>query len=120
MKIFVDDERHPEHWSDYDDSWTVVRNFEQFQDVVYKCSSTDIDIEIISFDHDLGKDMPTGYDYAKWLTEQYIVIPEVWAHTMNTPGKINILTLMKNWQKFNNLPVNVKWIQLKLKNDSSR
>lgn len=115
MKIFVDDDRDPRDWIGYDGEWTIVRNFEQFQEVVLNCYHHNIDIDIISFDHDLGKDQPTGYDYAKWLTEQYIIIPEVWAHTMNTPGKINILTLMKNWQKFNNLQPNIQWIQLELK-----
>ncbi|MFV2014441.1 MAG: cyclic-phosphate processing receiver domain-containing protein, partial [Candidatus Heimdallarchaeota archaeon] len=95
MKIFLDDERHPQDWVGYDGEWNVVRNYNEFKEILLNCYHQNIDIECISFDHDLGEDSKDGYDCAKWLTEQYIVIPEVWAHSMNTPGKLNILSIMK-------------------------
>jgi len=115
MKIFLDDERIPIHWVGYDKNWTVVKNHTEFIELVSNCINNNISIDIISFDNDLGDGQLEGYDCAKWLTNEGIVIPEVWVHTMNAPAKQNIYYIMKNWQNFNKIDINVKIINLTLK-----
>jgi hypothetical protein len=133
--LFLDDFRFPydaykyTHQSIYKEKeWVIVRNYDEFVNYIIKHSIPDI----ISFDHDLGYehynnyshgdvidyDMfneKTGYDCAKWLIDQYIVIPKILIHTMNPPAGLNIFYLMKNWQKHNNIAQNVKIINLQRK-----
>lgn len=115
MKIFLDDERNYTDFIGYDENWTVARDFEEFKHLVLESFHNLNDLECISFDHDLGKDSPDGYECSKWLVDQYIIVNEVWIHTMNPVGRDNIFHLMKNWQKYNNLSVNIKHMYLKLK-----
>lgn len=115
MKIFLDDERNPINFVGYDNTWTIARNFEEFNALVLKAfHGLDI-IECISFDHDLGKDTPDGYDCVKWLVDQYITIDSALVHSMNPVGAENIFHLLKNWQKYNNQEINVTRVHLELK-----
>jgi len=114
MKIFLDDERNPNDWIGYDDTWIVVKNCEEFKSTIINAYHDLEEIEVISFDNDLGEELE-GYDCAKWLVEELFVIPEILVHTMNTVASLNIFYLMKNWQKHNNIAQNVKIINLKLK-----
>jgi len=55
----------------------------------------------ICFDHDLGKDEPTGYDCARWLIEYCLnhkILPPLWAcQSANPVGKVNINRLLRNF-----------------------
>lgn len=133
MKIFLDDVRHPSDCTTYMqkrigplssiylDDWHIVRNFGDFQDVVYVFSQ---DITHISFDHDLADTHytpehlwgdyekskewqdaqihteKTGYDCAKWLKEFYaennIPLPTMFVHSMNPVGADRIIGLFKS------------------------
>jgi hypothetical protein len=115
MKIFLDDERNPTDWKHYDNSWVVVRSCDEFKKTILDAYHNVEEIEAISFDNDLGENEPEGYDCAKWLIDQYIVVPEILIHTMNPPAGLNIFYLMKNWQKHNNIAQNVKIINLQKK-----
>ena len=85
IKIYLDDVRTP-----VEKDWVVVRNYEQFVDLVSKTGLENI--AIISLDHDLGDTAmqeyynnvspfykldysniheKTGYDCAKWLVNYY-------------------------------------------------
>ncbi len=85
IKIYLDDVRTP-----IDKDWTVVRNFEQFVSTIQYIQLENI--EMISFDHDLGDTAmqeyytnvrhnykidydnileKTGMDCAKWLVDHY-------------------------------------------------
>lgn len=64
--------------------------------------------DFISFDHDLGADEPTGYDFAKWLVEQDLeheTLPKGFkfdVHSQNPVGAENITKLLNNyltWKK---------------------
>jgi hypothetical protein len=85
-KIYLDDVRIP-----IDESWIVVKNYEQFVDRVLEIGIENIDL--ISLDHDLGPqamseyfnnvspnynldynnlvDEKTGYDCAKWIVDHF-------------------------------------------------
>ena len=105
MKIFLDDIRFPP-----DNSWTIVRNYNEFVETISYFIENNINIDVISFDNDLGEELE-GYDCAKWLVENNIVIPEIRIHSKNTVAVENIYYLMKNWQKFNNIKENIKIIK---------
>ena len=93
------------------DEWDLVRSYDEFVDYIKKNGVP----ELISFDHDLGKEHykalfktpkkhileegfkeKTGYDCAKWLVENNYKINGYDCHSMNPIGKTNILTLLAN------------------------
>lgn len=100
MKIFLDDIRQS-----YDDSWTVVRDYEEFVDLV-KLVQPGL-ITHISFDHDLGSEVgKTGYDAAKWFVDQCIRdqrigqnLDQVIVHSANPVGRENISAYFENAAK---------------------
>ena len=110
-KIYLDDMRVPT-----DNSWTIVRNYDQF--VKFICSLDSLEkIEVISLDHDLGKqamdeffnnviskyyidynnikDEYTGLDCAKFLVNFAILkkqkLPKIGVHSANPVGSANIM-----------------------------
>ena len=115
-KIYLDDERTPN-----DKDWIVVRNYGQF---IKKILDIGLDnIDVISFDHDLGDtaveeyytnvmnkgildydniEEKTGYDAAKWLVEQYMdnitsPFPQVYVHSANPIGAANIVNYVNRF-----------------------
>jgi hypothetical protein len=93
-KLYLDDIRNPKS-----EGWTIVRNFEDFVDYINKNGLPDE----ISFDHDLGEDVKTGYDCAKWLCEYCwmngIPIPPYNVHSANPVGRDNIIGTLKSYEK---------------------
>lgn len=93
IRIYLDDVRTP-----IDPDWVVVRNYEEFVELV---KETGLDnIEIISLDHDLGDSAmseyfnnvspnyildythineKTGYDCAKWLVDEFYTKNPKWS-----------------------------------------
>lgn len=128
MKVFLDDVRVPFDCVDYMyyrirneapiyfEKWEVVRNYNEFVDLVSKNYET---ITHISFDHDLAdehyhNDMykseedyynsingteNTGFDCAKWMKDFYdekeIKYPVMYVHSMNPIGTQKIVNLFK-------------------------
>jgi len=128
MKVFLDDVRKPIDCVDYMyyrirndapiyiEKWEIVRNYNEFVDLVSKHFQS---ITHISFDHDLADehyhtDMykseeeyynsisgseNTGYDCAKWMKdfydEQGIEYPIMYVHSMNPMGTQKIINLFK-------------------------
>ena len=100
-RMFVDDVRDPD-WvyagQDVSD-WQVCRTVEEAQNVIsdlgWPCW--------ISFDHDLGDNIPTGYDLAKWLVEQDLdgdLMPVNFSyavHSANPVGAANIHGLLSGY-----------------------
>ncbi len=135
MKIFLDDYRIPLDCIPYmyqrignlnpiyQETWKVVRNYNEFVDVI---TSNYKDITHISFDHDLadfhyrfdkddyefmsedemektfGSIEKDGLDCAKWVKEFYnqknIELPIMFVHSMNPVGTKNIINLFKDGQ----------------------
>lgn len=58
--LFIDDERYP---ADTGQDWVIVRSLNEMRDVVSRRGMPGF----ISFDHDLGDNVPTGFDIAKAL-----------------------------------------------------
>lgn len=126
--LFLDDFRQPSDAFNYTYNpiynklhWLVVINFEQFTDTIQRYYDLKgVLPEIISFDHDLADvhydaenqrdidydnmEEKTGYHCAKWLVDFCLdhntELPEYYAHSMNTVGRINILGLLNNFSKF--------------------
>jgi hypothetical protein len=114
-KIYLDDIRTP-----LDESWIVVRNYDEF---VITVSEIGLDnIEILSLDHDLGDTAmqeyftnvspnfvldynniheKTGYDCAKWLVnhcmDNGLNMPTVYVHSANPIGSANIMGYINNY-----------------------
>jgi len=59
--IFLDDVRDPPS-----DHWTVVRDTAYAYELIRKAFSEEREM-VLSLDHDLGEDVPTGYDLLNWI-----------------------------------------------------
>lgn len=123
-KLFLDDIRNPKDVLNYIDNdiyslnnWVIVRNYDEFVQTIEKNGLP----TIISFDHDLAYDHylddnqngdidydnlteKTGYDCAKWLVDYCIIkmskiTSRCYVHSMNPVGKVNIETLLHNFNK---------------------
>lgn len=102
MLVFLDDYRDPPTGD-----WKVVRNIDEFQQVVRNYLP---EIEHIAFDHDLadahyGGDMSderTGYDCAKFLVDECdardLPLPGFSCHSLNPAGKANILGYLEGYK----------------------
>jgi hypothetical protein len=96
-KLFLDDVRIAP-----DKTWHVVKNYKQFIDYIEVYGLPDV----ISFDHDLGDEILTGYDCAKYLikhildNEYKINNINFIVHSMNPVGKENIEKLLNNFNVF--------------------
>ncbi len=118
MYIFLDDERRPGQvtWIEIPCipvcMWNIVRNIEQFKELLDKALKAGITIKHISFDHDLAdihyggdySDEKTGMDCAKYLVDWCMdndqPLPEWTVHSMNPVGVENINKLLLNFKDF--------------------
>lgn len=100
-RLYLDDVREPK--TDHD--WTVVRSFDAFTEVVIERGLP----TYVSFDHDLGEDVPSGFDAAKWLVDFAIEneLPledvETNVHSANPVGAENIRGLLRSYLRFKNM-----------------
>ena len=123
ISLYLDDVRTPT-----DDSWQVVRNYNQFVSHV-RLNGLE-NYEVISLDHDLGEEamnefynnaLPnfklnydnilnekTGYDCAKWLVAgsmtTKIPLPQIYVHSANPIGSANIMGYVNNYLMSCKLP----------------
>ncbi len=112
MKLFVDDERQPP-----DDTWMVVRDGKEAIGTLLAMSSSAFNpksgmqifpatlCEVLSLDHDLGENVPTGYDVAAWLEEavftQGVVPPMLLrVHSANPVGRARILQTFQSIARY--------------------
>lgn len=93
VNLYLDDVRAcPENF-------ILVTSYEEFVNFIQNQEWPNF----ISFDHDLGLGK-TGYDCAKFLVEYCLEnrldLPDFFVHSQNPVGKLNIESLLKNFQKF--------------------
>ena len=97
--MFLDDERQP-----IDGDWVIVRDFAIAVEYVCKNGFP----QFISFDNDLGSDIPTGYDFAKWLVERDLDVGDMpddfafYVHSQNPVGEANIRAVLTSYLRFKN------------------
>lgn len=117
MNIFLDDVRNPEEvtWVELPvlpegESWTIVRSYNQFCDVVKFCMLTDTPVRRVCFDHDLadysgelGKEKD-GSDCAYVLADACCAcdwsVPEYVVHSMNSAARNRITAHMEDIEKY--------------------
>lgn len=96
--LYIDDERSPKTSREF----SVARGFRDACDMVVTYGFP----EYISFDHDLGDGVPTGYDFAKWLVEYDMetgLMPDNFeynVHSANPVGGANIAGLLDNYLRY--------------------
>lgn len=121
-KIYLDDVRTP-----IDDEWVVARNHDEFVNIIQKLGLGNI--EEISLDHDLGESAiaeyyanakpnntlnydnileKTGMDSCKFLVDESVEtntpLPQVYVHSSNPVGRVNMMSLINNYLKSCGLP----------------
>lgn len=100
-RMFLDDVRDPSWvYPQLDSSnWIVCRSFEQAQDVMADLGWP----EWISFDHDLGDGVASGYDLAKYLVNWDLDMGNMppnfhfEVHSANPVGAANIRNLLSHY-----------------------
>ena len=100
-RLFLDDERFPPNDGN---EWKIARSFQEAQILYFNYGVP----SFISFDHDLGDQVKTGYDFAKWLVEKDIecgfnFLPDTFSyyvHSQNPVGAKNIRDLIDNYFDF--------------------
>ena len=110
-RLFIDDERDPIDvtWGSafeqaiYRNSpWMIARSYAEVMEIVLSLGMPGM----ISFDHDLGKNTPTGYDIAKRLVELAMDAPDRYSfpagfyylvHSKNPVGAENIRSYLNNY-----------------------
>lgn len=114
-KLFIDDERVPNDvtWGasykeneDYrDGTWVIARDWAE----VFELISTFGMPNVISFDHDLGKNKLTGYEITKHLCNLDMDASDKYSfpsdfsfliHSKNPVGAENIRTYLENYLNF--------------------
>jgi len=121
-KVYLDDVRTP-----IDNEWIVARNHEEFVDTIQKLGLENI--EEMSLDHDLGESAiaeyyanakpnnilnydnileKTGMDCCKFLVDESvktnIPLPQIYVHSSNPVGRVNMMSLINNYLKSCGLP----------------
>lgn len=112
--LFIDDERFPKDvtWADYkmqemyrDQEWKIARTCAEAYKIIRENGSP----KYISFDHDLGQNQATGYDFAKDLVNEdqeetgwfkFTENFDFYVHSMNPIGKKNIESILNNYLNF--------------------
>jgi hypothetical protein len=95
VKVWLDDERKaPPGYIHF----TNVSDLKKF----YKKNHNKIDK--MSLDHDLGDNVPTGYDFMLWLEEMIFYdifqnMPKIKVHSANPIGKKKMLQSIKSLEK---------------------
>lgn|SRR5690554_5273766 len=54
----------------------------------------DCEINILSLDHDLGLDQPTGFDVVKFMVQHGRYANDIYLHTSSAMGKSNMFQLL--------------------------
>lgn len=126
--LFLDDYRQPIDAYDYTHNqlylmkWIVVKNYDEFVKIVELYGVP----QVISFDHDLGRDHykhqsdidydqfteKTGYHCAKWFIDYCIdnkskLPATILIHSMNPAGSMNIKSLFDTYNKIYNNKNNI-------------
>lgn len=96
-KLFLDDERFPVNL----DEFIIARTTAEAEQLVLENGLP----SFISFDHDLGENQPTGFDFAKWLTLYCLnnkIRPDFIfdVHSQNPVGAENIRGLLDQFKEF--------------------
>lgn len=101
-KMFLDDIRNPS-WVcpdlGSDTEWVICRTMGQAITAIQEGGWP----SLISFDHDLGNDEPSGMEFARWLVELDLDtggMPKDFSykvHSANPVGAVNIHLLMRGY-----------------------
>jgi len=73
--------------------WVVCRSMKCVQELL-ECGL----VRDLSLDHDLGEDLPTGYDLCKWMVESnYWPKGDIFIHSQNPVGMRNMKELVDRY-----------------------
>jgi hypothetical protein len=95
-KFFLDDIRDPP-----DNDWVVARSVSEAIDKLKIMGTPDE----MSLDHDLGENVPTGYDFVVWLCEgtgqKYFPKDHIKIHSANPVGRGRMEAAIRNFLERN-------------------
>lgn len=93
-KLFLDDIRTPKS-----EGFVIARSVDEAINLIKQKGFP----SYMSLDHDLGEDVPTGYDFVKWIVSEYMDkdLPqfEFNIHSANPVGAENMKGLLNNFIK---------------------
>ena len=85
------------------DGFILVKTVSQLIYKLDELKELDQEVNILSLDHDLGENEPTGYDFVKYLIElgQYnpnIYPKQIFLHTADGVGRDNMFKLLERYK----------------------
>jgi len=93
-RLYLDDIRTPKS-----NDFVIVRSVDEAKQLIKQKGFP----SYMSLDHDLGEDVPTGYDFVKWIVSEYMDkdLPqfEFNIHSANPVGAENMRGLLNNFIK---------------------
>ena len=99
---FLDEKKYEKNLKYVEGPWIIARSMEEALSLIEKKGMP----KVISFDHDLGHEVPTGFDLTKWLVEKDLdenIFPEGFdfqVHSDNPVGRDNIIGLLDQYLSF--------------------
>lgn len=101
--LFLDDTRLPQT-DPPEGEWVVARSMEEVKSII----STRGSPSYVTFDHDLGEDVPNGQDVARWMVE-HDHLPDQWGvHSANQVGADRIRAICKSGRTSNQLKQRIR------------
>lgn len=93
INVYLDDLR------DVPVGYVLVKNIADLKDIFEK-----VDVNKLSLDHDLGENengdlLETGYDFVKYFCEKGLYCKEIFIHTDNVVGRLNMYETLKGAQR---------------------
>lgn len=111
MRLWLDDRRDPARFGHED--WFWVKDPDEAIGLFQYA-----DVECASLDHDLGRDIPTGYDVMRWLEQHPEFYPKggVRIHTGNSVGAKRMFQVIQKMEPERNYQTILQvWTQFVMK-----
>ena len=99
---FLDQKKEEKNLKYVEGPWIVARSMQEALDLIESKGMP----QVISFDHDLGDKVPTGFDFSKWIVEKDLddnILPKDFdyqVHSDNPVGRDNIVGLLNQYLSF--------------------
>lgn len=83
VNVYVDDQRRCPK------GFVLARNADECLSLLESC-----EVHILSLDHDLGWDEPTGFDLVRRMVERGLYADQIYLHTSSVTGRLNMYQLL--------------------------
>lgn len=104
-------EKQPNQWINFwlddlrpaPDGFIWAKSVDELIILLARYETSGATFNILSLDHDLGENVATGYDFTKWLVEEWhngspMIPRQIYLHTANPVGRENMYQLLSHYK----------------------